>query len=244
MSEILALHPSFCSTTVPESSAGAAQMRVLLAEPAEVSRLGVHRMLECAAPDAVVTSVSSWWAASQMVLRESLSMLLISSDLEGTPDGEVAKALRSAGTAVVLLVRALDRGRLRSFLRLPITAVMREQDLSIGMLEGVLAALARGALSMPGDITRQLLALAVGPAADGLGRPPTLTAREEEALRGMADGMTNRQIARRLHITEHGAKRHVANILAKLNCNNRTMAVTNAIRLGLLPEPSGLPVEA
>jgi DNA-binding NarL/FixJ family response regulator len=69
---------------------------------------------------------------------------------------------------------------------------------------------------------------------------PALTARETEALHGMADGMTNRQIARRLRITEHGAKRHVANILAKLNCNNRTMAVTIAIRHRMIPEPDAM----
>jgi two-component system nitrate/nitrite response regulator NarL len=237
----IALHPSIASTTTPE--AGPAPMRLLVAEPAEVPRMGVHRMLEYAAPDAAVTSVASWWALSHFVLRNSPSMLLISSDLEGTPESGVAKALRSAGTAVVLMARSLDRDRLRSFLRLPITAVLREQDLSVGVLEKILDGLARGVMSMPGDVARQLLALAVGPAADGPGRAPALTAREAEALRGMADGMTNRQIARRLHITEHGAKRHVANILAKLNCNNRTMAVTIAIRYRLIPEPDGLAFE-
>lgn len=203
--------------------------------------MGVHRMLECAAPDAMVTSVASWWAMSALVMRESPSMLLISSDLDGTPESGVARALRRGGTAVVLLARSLERDRLRALLTLPITGVLREQDLSVQMLEKVLAGLARGTISMPGDITRQLLALAVGdPSGGGPVRTPALTAREMEALHGMAEGMTNRQIARRLRITEHGAKRHVANILAKLNCNNRTMAVTIAIRHGLIPEPDAM----
>ena len=215
-------------------------MRLMVAEPADVCRMGVHRMLEYAAPDAMVTSTATWWAVSEIVLRDPPSMLLISSDLEGTADAGVASALRSGGTVVVLLARSLDRGRLRPFLRLPISAVLREEDLSVSMLQKALAGLTRGVVSMPGNVTRQLLALAVGPNSDGPLRAPALTAREMEALRGMAGGMTNRQIARRLHITEHGAKRHVANILAKLNCPNRTMAVTIAIRCGLLPEPDGL----
>jgi DNA-binding NarL/FixJ family response regulator len=168
-------------------------------------------------------------------------MLLISSDLDTTQETEVAQALRAGGTAVVLLARSLDRDRLRSMLKLPITAVLRDQDLSVRMLEKVLAGLAKGTVSMPGDTTRQLLALAVGgPASTGPMAAPALTARETEALHGMADGMTNRQIARRLRITEHGAKRHVANILAKLNCNNRTMAVTIAIRHRMIPEPDAM----
>src|SRR6266567_7402982 len=114
---ILALHPSFSSTTMPESSTGSAPMRLVVAEPAEMCRMGVHRMLECAAPAAMVTSVASWWAVSQIVLRDSPSMLLISSDLDGTPDTEVARALRTGGTAVVLLARSLHRDRIRSMLK-------------------------------------------------------------------------------------------------------------------------------
>ncbi|WP_144070101.1 response regulator transcription factor [Nonomuraea indica] len=44
-------------------------------------------------------------------------------------------------------------------------------------------------------------------------------------------------MARRLGISEHGAKRHVANILAKLNCSNRTLATAVALRRGLVSPP-------
>ena len=55
-----------------------------------------------------------------------------------------------------------------------------------------------------------------------------------QALVLLAKGMSNKQIARRLNISEHGAKRHVANVLAKLNCPNRTLAVALALRHGLV----------
>ncbi|MFJ9011595.1 response regulator transcription factor [Streptomyces canus] len=64
---------------------------------------------------------------------------------------------------------------------------------------------------------------------------PSLTEREGETLEFMAAGMSNRQIARDMGITEHGVKRHVAHIFAKLNCRNRTTAVAVALRLGLVP---------
>lgn len=63
-----------------------------------------------------------------------------------------------------------------------------------------------------------------------------LTPRERQALKLLADGLSNKQIARRLGISEHGAKRHVGNVLAKLNCPNRTVAVTVALNHGLLAE--------
>ena len=65
---------------------------------------------------------------------------------------------------------------------------------------------------------------------------PSFTPREQEALSLLAAGMSNKEIADNMGISEHGAKRHVGRLLAKLNCPNRTLAVTSALRLGLLTE--------
>ncbi|WP_410596611.1 response regulator transcription factor [Amycolatopsis sp. lyj-23] len=61
-----------------------------------------------------------------------------------------------------------------------------------------------------------------------------LTAREHQVLRLIAEGQSNRQVARSLGISEHGVKRTVGIILAKLNCPNRTLAVVRAMESGLL----------
>ncbi|MFB7615206.1 response regulator transcription factor [Kitasatospora sp. NPDC056181] len=62
----------------------------------------------------------------------------------------------------------------------------------------------------------------------------SLTARELQVLRLIAGGSSNRQVARSLGISEHGVKRLVGIVLAKLNCPNRTLAVVRAIESGLL----------
>jgi DNA-binding NarL/FixJ family response regulator len=64
--------------------------------------------------------------------------------------------------------------------------------------------------------------------------PAPLTPRELEVLAAMADGASNKAIARRLGISFHTAKFHVAAILAKLNADSRTEAVTRAAQLGLV----------
>ncbi|TDB90339.1 LuxR family transcriptional regulator [Actinomadura sp. KC216] len=61
-----------------------------------------------------------------------------------------------------------------------------------------------------------------------------LTPRETETLGNLARGLTNRQIAVRMGITEHGVKRNVAMVIAKLGSTNRTSAVAAAIRLGII----------
>jgi len=70
-----------------------------------------------------------------------------------------------------------------------------------------------------------------GPADDGA---PDLTAREIEVLHLLAEGASNKVIARALGISAHTAKFHVASILEKFDAASRTEAVTSAIRLGLL----------
>jgi DNA-binding NarL/FixJ family response regulator len=64
--------------------------------------------------------------------------------------------------------------------------------------------------------------------------PIELTARELQVLRLLAEGASNKSIGRRLGITPHTAKFHVASIVAKLGAMGRTDAVAKAMRLGLV----------
>ena len=76
-----------------------------------------------------------------------------------------------------------------------------------------------------------------GPAATGLrlaDEARVLPAREQEVLRQLAGGLTNRQIAVRLGISEHTVKYHISSIYSKLQALNRAEAVQVGIRLGLI----------
>lgn len=63
---------------------------------------------------------------------------------------------------------------------------------------------------------------------------PTLSPREAEVLALLAEGAPNKVIARRLNISVHTAKFHVAAILIKLGAANRTDAIAIAMRQGLV----------
>jgi DNA-binding NarL/FixJ family response regulator len=62
-----------------------------------------------------------------------------------------------------------------------------------------------------------------------------LTPREQEILRLVADGLTNRQIGDQLFITEKTASHHVSNILGKLGVSGRAEAAAASVRLGITP---------
>jgi DNA-binding NarL/FixJ family response regulator len=64
--------------------------------------------------------------------------------------------------------------------------------------------------------------------------PESLTAREKQVLELVAEGLSNKGIARRLGISDQTVKFHVASITGKLGAANRTDAVRLAVRRGLL----------
>ena len=64
-----------------------------------------------------------------------------------------------------------------------------------------------------------------------------LTQRELEVLQRAADGLSNKEIAAKLGISEKTAKNHIANIFSKLQVNDRTQAILYALRKGLVTLP-------
>jgi DNA-binding NarL/FixJ family response regulator len=75
----------------------------------------------------------------------------------------------------------------------------------------------------------------VYPGSAAAALPHPLTPREEEVLRLMATGRTNRQLAGDLHLSLSTVKRHMERIISKLGVSDRTQAAVRAIELGLLP---------
>jgi DNA-binding NarL/FixJ family response regulator len=109
----------------------------------------------------------------------------------------------------------------------------------------VIAAGARGAISRNSSPSRIHAALqAIGEGLIVIDREPArdhrtplidpLTAREQDVLSLLAAGLTNKEIASRLGITDHTVKFHVNAILAKLGAETRTEAVVHAAKLGIV----------
>ena len=74
------------------------------------------------------------------------------------------------------------------------------------------------------------------PALDSQDEPiiEPLTPREEDVLHLLVEGLSNKEIGARLHLTEGTIKNYVSNVIAKLQANDRTHAVVTALRRGLV----------
>jgi DNA-binding NarL/FixJ family response regulator len=125
-----------------------------------------------------------------------------------------------------LLAQRRDAPRARSALR---EAHVVAIDLGAAPLRGVIEDVAaRGRVDLSED----------APGRKRSAAPAGLTAREQEILSLVADGLTNRQIGERLFITEKTASHHVSNILGKLGVAGRVEAAAEAVRLGVTTRPT------
>jgi len=165
------------------------------------------------------------WAASVELPRVLVVVAL--AELGG---GEV-EAIAASGVSVLLVVddvAGVDLGRVTGVRS---AGVVDGRDCDAAALGRCLAQIREGQVPLPPQLARRLLA--PGRHKQDPSPAPRLTPREHQALVLLVEGLSNKQIARRLTISEHGAKRLVGNIMAKLDAPNRTCAVTRALRQGL-----------
>ncbi|HEX9057554.1 MAG TPA: response regulator transcription factor [Ktedonobacterales bacterium] len=121
------------------------------------------------------------------------------------------------------------------------------RDATAEEIVGAVEAVGSGLAVMDRRLARDLVVTASATRADAsVGAAPSasvpagqsviepLTPRELEVLQLVAQGLPNKTIAARLHVSEHTAKFHVASIMTKLGAASRTEAVTVAARRGLL----------
>jgi two-component system nitrate/nitrite response regulator NarL len=209
---------------------------VIVAIKNDLLRSGVERMLHAIG----VTDVrarSDLHAVSHLAPVGCRILIALLSEVDDAFAARL-RAAETAGTKVLLLLAGHgDVAELARIGRLGIRGAgfMAIAGLSEATLAATLSRMAHDEVPIPAGLARKLLAL-VEERAAVLPRP-RLTPRETEALGLMVEGLSNKQIGRRLEISEHGAKRLVANILAKLGCANRTLAVARALREGLHERP-------
>jgi NarL family two-component system response regulator YdfI len=189
-------------------------------------------------------------AIASAIGRESDFALAGTSTVAGAAGMADAKA---ADVAVVHLSRTDDA---RSISAIHCAVLILSDTSSVEAVAALLRSGARGVL--PNDARDETLVAAIRAAAAGLVvvAPQTvlalgavgaearwtndahdeshLTPRERDVLRLLAAGTGNKSIARKLRISEHTVKFHVASILSKLNAVSRTEAVTEGIRRGLV----------
>ena len=175
----------------------------------------------------VVGEAASPTAPDPSALSEADVVLLADEELLE----EAAIAAAEDGTQALVLISDDDHAipRLRALPLRSWGVVL--SDAPPEELAAATVAVAQGLIVLPKPLTEQLLQ---GPAAPVEELAEPLTAREREVLELLGRGLSNRLIARELHISEHTVKFHISSLYAKLEVNNRAEAVSQGARRGLI----------
>ncbi|MFF8376824.1 response regulator [Streptomyces sp. NPDC015661] len=207
-------------------------IRVLLVDDHQVVRRGLRTFLEVQDDIEVVGEASDGDEGVARAEELRPDVVLMDVKMPGTDGIEALKRLRElANPARVLIVTSFTEQRtVVPALRAGASGYVYK-DVDPDALAGAIRSVHAGHVLLQPEVAGALLAQE--DSHGGTGRGPSLTEREREVLGLIADGRSNREIARALVLSEKTVKTHVSNILMKLDLADRTQAALWAVRHGL-----------
>jgi DNA-binding NarL/FixJ family response regulator len=201
-------------------------IRVLCVDDHEVVRDGIALKINLQSDMAVVASAATGEQAVQLFTSHRPDVTLMDLQLPGMSGLEAVHAIRRIDRDACIVV---------------LTMYETEEDIFSALQAGVATYLLKGTLS--DDLVRVVREVHAG----GRPIPPnvvaklatrgpksTLSAREIEVVSLMAKGMHNKEIANALRISNETVRRHAKSIFAKLQVPDRTAAVIDALRRGII----------
>ncbi|MET9658807.1 response regulator transcription factor [Streptomyces sp. NPDC006510] len=206
-------------------------IRVLLVDDHQVVRRGLRTFLEVQDDIEVVGEAAD--GAEGVARTEELrpDVVLMDIKMPGTDGIEALRRLRELeNPAKVLIVTSFtEQCTVVPALRAGASGYVYK-DVDPDALAGAIRSVHAGHVLLQPEVAGALLAQE--DSGSGTGRGSTLTEREREVLGLIADGRSNREIARALVLSEKTVKTHVSNILMKLDLSDRTQAALWAVRHG------------
>ena len=215
----------------------ASPIRIVIADSHQLFRAGLRLILSGENGIALVGETAHWFQTFEVVTTLQPDVLLLDTTLPGLDGIDALRPLRhkSPATKPLLLTSAQDEGLIFKGLRAGAKGCL-SRDATLSDLTKAIQAVHEGQLW----VDRKLIARFVEQEAGAelrqnrRGREQdALTTREEEILRLLASGGTNKDIGQALFISEKTVKSHVHNIFQKLNVTRRLQAILYAVNRGL-----------
>jgi DNA-binding NarL/FixJ family response regulator len=216
-------------------------IHVLVADRVPLFRCGIRAALESTPECKVVGEATERAGIIQLLQEQHPDVIVLDAGLLAPDDlFEVTDALRPLACGLVVLTASADEEQLFQYLKLG-AAAYESRDITPACLadrvrrvvqkEYLLSADAIDHPRSPSPTApRTSPALKIRIEAQAPTSTFPLSAREVEILVYIAQGNSNKQIAKSLHISDQTVKNHITSILKKLSVNDRTAAVVHALR--------------
>jgi DNA-binding NarL/FixJ family response regulator len=223
------------------------RIRILIVDDHALFRVGISNILGREREFDVVGEAADGRAALEMAGITSPNIVLMDLSLPAPGGLETTQRIRREYPAVAVVVMAQDEDEESLFASIKAgAAAFVIKDISPDDLIHVIRRVSQGEFlindkvfskpAVASRVLKEFRELAVyGQEAQPIFAP--LSPREVEILDNIAQGMTNKQVAYALSISEQTVKNHMSSILRKLAVNDRTQAVVYAMRQGWIKMP-------
>lgn len=207
-------------------------IRILLVDDHAVVREGLRALLEQQADMRIVGEAGDGGDALRQLSALAVDVVVLDMKMPGSPSVQVIGEIRGRFHAchVLVFTSYAEDSQVRDALDAGATGYLLKDSLRDDLVRAVREVAAGRAWLHP-QAQRQML--------DWMRKPPspidTLTARERSVLALLAEGMSNKLIARRLELTEGTVKGYVSQVLDKLGVADRTQAALLAHKEGMAP---------
>ncbi|MFG2323562.1 response regulator [Streptomyces sp. NPDC048568] len=207
-------------------------IKVLLVDDHQVVRRGLRTFLEVQDDIVVVGEAADGAEGVDRAQELKPDVILMDVKMPGMDGVDALRSLRELDNhARVLVVTSFTEQRTVVPALRAGAAGYVYKDVDPEALAGAIRSVHAGHILLQPEVAGALLSQDEG--NSGQGRTGSLTEREREVLGLIADGRSNREIARALVLSEKTVKTHVSNILMKLDLADRTQAALWAVRHGV-----------
>jgi two-component system response regulator DevR len=214
------------------SDASGVQVRVLIVDDHELVRVGLRTLLSTDPEIKVVGEAATGARAIGLAREHQPDVVLLDAHLPDLNGPDVCRRMRAAvpQAAVAMLTTFTGVELVRDCVSAGADGYLLKDIAQLDLSRSI-KALARGEAVIDPKVAPQVLAAArrSGREADD---GPTLTARQREILQLIADGLSNREIGARTHLSELTVKSYVEEILQQLRARNRVHAAILATKQG------------
>jgi DNA-binding NarL/FixJ family response regulator len=215
-------------------------IRVLVVDDHTLVRDGIRAVLANAADMAVVGEAADGQAALEEARRSQPDVILLDIAMAGLGGLESVPLLRREipNARILILTQYEQPEYVRRFLHLGVNGYVLKKAAGAELIAAI-RAVHRGGLAVDPAVAREVFdELSAGqqvPAADPY---ESLTDRERQVLKLVAEGRSNKDVARLLDISVKTAMTHREHVMKKLNLHNRTDLTRFALRRGIIAEES------
>ena len=218
---------------------GSKRLRILLVEDHETVRQGLKLLLDREPDFEVVDEASDGAQVLEPGALEHLDVVVMDLSMPGVSGVVATRKLKELrpDLPVVSLTRHADQTFLQELLRAGASGYVLKQSPHAELLRAIRAA-AAGQQYIDPALTHHLAAPYAGQERQRTGRGvPTLTDRETEVLRLVAQGHSNKEIAANLNLSNKTIEVHKANAMRKLGLSGRIELLQYALHIGWLHDP-------